>query len=59
MKNRLYATLFKLMAISLLVVSCQPESLMPEGMLRVSTEPLAQRGKAVVNGTASTWQHGD
>ena len=59
MKNRLYATLFKLMAISLLVVSCQPESLMPEGMLRVSTEPLAQRGKAVVNGTASTWQDGD
>ena len=59
MKNRLYATLFKLIAISLLVVSCQPESLMPEGMLRVSTEPLAQRGKAVVNGTASTWQDGD
>lgn len=59
MKDRRYPALFKLMAIGLLMASCQPEPLLPEGMLRVSTEPFAQQGKAVVDGTSSTWQDGD
>lgn len=59
MKNRHYSTLCKLIAIGLLMVSCQRDTLLPEGMLHLSTEPLSQRGKAVVDGTTSTWQDGD
>ena len=51
--------LSKLLIISILATSCQPEVLIPENVLRITAEPFHSQGKAVLNGTSSTWQNGD
>lgn len=59
MKTNHHYLLFKLLIISLLAVSCQPEEEQLDGMILINTESLHSHTKAVLNGHSSDWQNGD
>lgn len=48
-----------MLAVSILLASCQREELQPDNTLRIAAEPLHPQGKAVLDGANSTWQDGD